>query len=99
MSYEGFSQFLCSKGHLWTEDCNSTAFELKGNLCGLCGEPAIWENMVDVTNGSYDDDGKRIDGYIDLEIERQDCCHECKQIIETTYKIPRSIKYKGKKKK
>ena len=98
MSYEGFSQYLCIKGHHWTEDCMSTGFELKDNKCPYCGESAVWENMVNVTNGSYDDDGKRIDGYIELEIATQECCHECKHIIETTYKIPQSIKYKGKKK-
>ena len=99
MSYEGYSQFLCKKGHLWLEDCNNAPPELKDNLCKTCGESAVWENMVNTTNGSYDDDEKRIDGYIELEILQQDCCHECKSILETVYRIPQSIKYKGRKKK
>jgi len=98
MSYEGYSQFLCAKGHYWTEDCLCTGFELKDNKCRLCDTPAVWENMVDVTNGSYDDreghETERIDGYIELKIKKQDCCRECKQIIETTYEIPKRKKRK-----
>ena len=100
MSYEGFSQFLCKNGHYWRDDCTMVAPELKDNMCLICGNPAIWENMVNTTNGSFDtdDNGKelidskgspiRIDGYVELKVKDQQCCKECKSILETTYHIP-----------
>jgi hypothetical protein len=89
MSYEGYSQFLCAKGHYWTVDCNMAE---DGQECPICFEPAVWENMVNETNGSYEDDGTRIDGYVELEIDKEiKCsCGEC--VKEIIYKIP-----KGKK--
>ena len=48
--------------------------------------------MVDVTNGSFDDDGTRIDGYIELKrrSETSGICSACGEIhvCETTYFIP-----------
>lgn len=46
MSYEGYIQFLCPSGHLWTQDVYSDRHN-----CLFCGESAIWENDVDETNG------------------------------------------------
>jgi hypothetical protein len=89
MSYEGYSQFLCKNGHYWTENCYNTEDKLEDNVCFKCASPAVWENMVNETNGTHEDDGTRIDGYVELEVEKEiRCtCGEC--IKEVTYKIPK----------
>lgn len=85
MSYEGYSQFLCSKGHYWTKDC----YSVHGNeLCPICGERFVWENMVDETNGCYEN-SIRIDGYVALEEKNKKVCEHCNSILEITYKIPK----------
>lgn len=91
MSYEGYSQFMCKNGHSWSVDCY-IADEMKE--CPICFSPAIWENMVDTTNGSFDDEGNQIDGYVELEVESQKICEHCGTILETIYKIPEG---KGRK--
>ena len=96
MSYEGYSQFLCKHGHHWTKDCNWTEAELKDNTCDQ-GHPAVWENMVDTTNGSFETNPKtgkeeRIDGHIELEIESIKECKTCGTITEVRYKIPKKRK-------
>ena len=101
MSYEGYSQLLCKNGHYWTKDCEEMAYlELSKHKCPKCKQPAIWENMVNVTNGSFDDDGTRIDDYIELKvkIERSGVCSACgeKHICETKYFIPKNEKKKSK---
>jgi len=94
MSYEGYSQLLCKNGHKWSVDCNELMYcEPKDYPeCPKCGEPHIWENMVNVTNGSFDDNGYRIDGFVELEVDEEisgECswCGE-KHICERIYKIP-----------
>ena len=93
MSYEGYSQLLCKKGHHWTKDCYDMDFmELEEHKCPKCNEPAIWENMVDETNGSFEVDGTRIDGFVELKpkVETSGICSACgeKHICEKTYYIP-----------
>jgi hypothetical protein len=90
MSYEGYSQFLCKNGHAWEENCN---FVDSKNKCPTCGEKFIWENMVDVTNGSYYE-GERIDGYIELKVKSIKSCSHCGKPQEVTYKIPKTKKRK-----
>jgi hypothetical protein len=91
MSYEGYSQFLCKKGHAWAEDCN---FSSEFSKCPICGEKHVWENMVDETNGTYDDEGKRIDGYVDLKEKERKTCKHCKTTLEVIYKIPKTKRKK-----
>lgn len=94
ISFEGYSQFLCKNGHHWTKDAHLLMYEtIRDQKCPVCGEPAAWENMVDLTNGSFDDEGNRIDGYIDLEpleIHMMTCsnCDNTKACKCSTYKIP-----------
>ena len=96
MSYEGYSQFLCEKGHYWTKDCNELPNlmyeEDVKQKCPICGEEEVWENMVNITNGSFDDDGTRIDGFIELKqkSELSGVCSACgeKHICEVTYFKP-----------
>ena len=87
MSYEGFTQYLCKNGHLHELDCYMD--DLK--ICPVCSEKIVWENSVDVTNGSFDEiDGKevRIDGYVELKIKSRRKCEHCNSILEMTYEIP-----------
>ncbi len=101
MGYSGFSQLLCKNGHNWNVDCEEMPQEYENPRkmkCPKCGEPQVWENMVNTTNGSVDEEGTRIDGFVDLKIKSQrfGFCSECgeKHICETIYEIP---KLKGEK--
>jgi len=71
MSWEGYYQVLCKKGHLFSADpytCDMYDSAHHHTPLCPCGEPAVWYNSVDTTNGSFgeDDHGHevRIDGYI-----------------------------------
>ena len=44
--------------------------------------------MVDVTNGSFEDE-KRIDGFVELEVVSSKECEVCHTVLETIYKIPK----------
>lgn len=100
MSYDGYSQFLCKNGHYWTTD----SLELRWlgiksyPKCPICGKKPVWENMVNLTNGSFDDNGNRIDGKIELEVKQKisGVCSSCgkEHICEITYKIPKKGKLK-----
>jgi predicted RNA-binding Zn-ribbon protein involved in translation (DUF1610 family) len=88
MSYEGYTQYLCKDGHYWTIDCY---YDDGPQKCPTCGEEAVWGNMVDETNGQYED-GERIDGYVDLVQDKyqETTCPLCghTHIDVCTYKIP-----------
>ena len=94
MSYEGYVQYLCKNGHARTRDAYDD-FERGEYKCDACGAGLAWENHVDLTNGSFDMDGKtRIDGFVELEVDKpaEMCkCDKCGNehiIKEATYKIP-----------
>ena len=99
MSYEGFSQYLCKEGHYWTADAYEGYFDDDYSpTCPKCGLKAVWENGVDITNGSFDkdEDGKevRIDGYVELEEKTRKECDKCHSLLELTFEIPKG---KGRK--
>lgn len=52
MSYEGYSMFLCARGHASVYGCHDT----REPRCRHCGEPPAYECMVDQTNGHVEDD-------------------------------------------
>jgi len=99
MSYEGYTQYLCPNGHYDTVDAyddfhyfDEESQEDVRWKCRECGEGPAWWNMVNLTNGSYYED-ERIDGYVDLELERDTptCTCECGHVHATgpaVYKIP-----------
>lgn len=81
MSFEGYHQLICKEGHLGVSDCYDV--DPKFWVCHeivhghFCGKGAQWWNLVDVTNGSFDEEmGNRIDGYIELSpfIQGDMCC-------------------------
>jgi len=90
MSYEGYVQLLCKNGHYWTVDCYA---EVEPETCPNCRCPAIWRNGVNITNGSFDENNKRIDNYKKLKVKKRRVCNHCKSILETIYYIPK----RGKK--
>lgn len=96
MSYEGYSQFICEKGHTWNVNCEELPQDydecVETVVCPECKSKAIWENMVNLTNGSFDEEGNRNDGYIELEVksETSGICSACgdKHVCKKTYQIP-----------
>ena len=88
MSYEGYSQFLCKNGHYWTRDCYDD-----DRICPKCSDLAVWENMVNTTNGSFEGN-LRIDGFIELTIAEITECKTCGTVLETIYKIPKKGRIK-----
>jgi hypothetical protein len=91
MSFEGYYQVLCKQGHY--ETFSVYHMDPEDWLCSACGSGAKWWNLVDLTNGSYDDDGTRIDGYVYIEgIEFFPCkCNTCGVVHYTSpavYKLP-----------
>lgn len=99
MSYEGYDQYICENGHYWIEDCYS-AGDPAGRRCKVCSSKVAWRNGVDQTNGSWDDDGNRIDGHVELEVDipALECtCPTCGHTHTTTvetYKIPENKGWK-----
>jgi hypothetical protein len=85
MSFEGYYQLLCEKGHYNEKDAYDFSQE---ESCPVCGGDLIWKNLVDETNGSHDDEGDRIDGYVELDVLSEKTCECCGGILEITYKIP-----------
>lgn len=51
MSYEGYTEFLCEKGHRWIVDVHSIDRAHEERQCKWCKRPPVWGNGVDVTNG------------------------------------------------
>lgn len=94
MSFEGYYQVLCKRGHYTTFDVYME--EPEHFTCAYCGSSVAWWNMVDVTNGSYDIDTegneietKRIDGYVELKQTYIQSCKECHRPTEILYEIPK----------
>jgi len=90
MSYEGSIQRFCKNGHYNVQDAMTAMYCGDEKKCSLCGEKFVWENHVDETNGSFDDEGKRIDGYVELKVNKETKCKECGHTLEVTYKIPKT---------
>ena len=85
MSFEGYFQYVCKEGHYWNSDCY-----IEHDICPQCHQKAVWDNLVDETNGSHDEDGKRIDGYVELETLCKTECEYCGSVLNETYKIPKN---------
>ncbi|KKM89344.1 hypothetical protein LCGC14_1249630 [marine sediment metagenome] len=98
MSFEGYTQYLCSNGHASTKDAYDDYFNEYDFKCPCCDGKEAWSNTVCTTNGSFEYDDQdneiRIDGYVDLEVltPAPSCvCKECGNTHMTgpvIYKIP-----------
>ena len=92
MSFEGYYQQICVNGHFTTRQLDDLEDD-----CIYCYEEMVWENLVDLTNGSKDENGNRIDGYIDLEESTPAVWCECicgnrHTHTHKTYKVPKCQK-------
>jgi transcription elongation factor Elf1 len=91
MSFEGYYQVVCKNGHYHTMDAYSPD---DGMGCPFCGAPKAWENVVDETNGSFDDGGNRIDGFVFLRAKRDaktcicDKCGHEHEVEPAIFEIP-----------
>ena len=56
MSYEGYREYLCRKGHYSTSD----AYEDDPTKCERCGADIDWRHSVDQTNGVEEDNPSTI---------------------------------------
>jgi hypothetical protein len=94
MSYEGYEEYLCAKGHLstfdayegqqWYED------EYGSHETCFCGEKFVWTNSVDQTNGVWQDEDGVIWGEgTNFKVVYTDTCGECGKTKETRYAIPK----------
>ena len=98
MSFEGYYQILCEDGHYDDVDCYTC--EPEDWKCPECKKKVAWWNLVDVTNGSWEDD-KRIDGHVELEVKSEHHC-ECSKCGNkhlsrpSEYKIPEKLGHKIK---
>lgn len=88
MSYEGYNQILCKKGHLSAQD----AFFSESDFKCRCGEKIAWYNPVDETNcESYGLISQRELNKFLLTEEQQCSCKHCGHkhtAVEATYRIP-----------
>ena len=89
MSWEGDYQQLCKKGHYTSK---SAEYQEEDTHCRICGEKIVWTNTIDTTNGSFDDEGNRIDGYVELKEKSRKTCKECGTVLEILYNIPKKKK-------
>ena len=96
MSYEGYEEHLCVKGHKFTVDAYDSTMaywdaESKAtqyaHLCPVCRVKSVWYNMVDETNYA----GFPYNNYVELSTEETCECAGCghrhtKKVA--TYRIP-----------
>jgi hypothetical protein len=92
MSFEGYYQILCARGHEGAEDQYTDPLP---EICDEdnCSAKIVWWNLVDQTNGSLDENCTRIDGYVELEIAIPAVPCTCKcghlhYLSNNTFKIP-----------
>jgi hypothetical protein len=104
MSYEGYTQILCKKGHYHTIDCYD---DINSFRCPDCHTKPAWWNSVDLTNGSFDVDENgrqvQIDGAINsfkvkqkAVIEKCPTCHTKVVKVKQTYEVPKKHGHKFK---
>lgn len=93
MSWEGYGQALCEKGHQYFFDAYDSEAE-----CTICRSNMAWSYMVDLTNGCDEDCGEGAKCYahpIPLTLKNDAEFHTCptcqhKEILtHPTYEIPK----------
>lgn len=81
MSFEGYYQRLCKKGHYDTVDVYVDDFREGVWICSVCGENEAWRRLVDCTNGD--------DWPVKLKMIMQKKCDHCDSVLETRFEIPK----------
>ena len=95
MSFEGYYQCLCEKGHYWEVDAYEVPmfYEPEEVLkCPTCKGKLAWWNLVDITNG--DEYSNRIKRF---KVKNKRVCPTCGTVLEITYHIPKKKGFKVKK--
>lgn len=97
MSFEGYYQTLCEKGHAGAA-CPYTEDGWEHCYLPNCRAKIVWSNRVDQTNGcSHEDYPPEKAGCCPIRLETKEpakveicptCKHTCKILEEETYKIP-----------
>ena len=95
MSYEGYNQRLCAKGHLRTFDAYDDYADDNGDpkatrVCS-CGSQFVYLNPVDQTNGDVLDDPSTLPYPFEVEEEAETAvCNlgHTHVVKEARYKIP-----------
>lgn len=86
MSFEGYYEFLCERGHFFVKDIYADDEELA--KCPVCNSSVKWWNIIDTTNGDY--------SITKFEIKSEEItkkCEECGhiEIVEhKTYYFPQN---------
>lgn len=89
MSYEGYTQMLCAKGHLTHKDAFADDLEgFRYKCCRVdgCGQDFVWQHEVDQTN----DDGFAVK-LVQKSPAKYSNCYHCgnKELIdEKTFHVP-----------
>ena len=78
MSFEGYYQLICEKGHYYTEGLYGLE---EDTPCPFCKSKSVWWNLVDITNGEGN--------HIIPELKKRKKCTKCNSILEETFKIPK----------
>lgn len=92
MSFEGYYQIICENGHYHTPDCYYYYHDEEGMVaCSStgCKGKIIWSNLVDVTNGSFNEDGTRMDGHVEPGVKYRKLCPCCNSILDIRYEPPK----------
>ena len=79
MSFEGYYQLLCKKGHFYQTSLYNSE---ENTPCPVCQEECVWWNLVDTTNDSGNP--------IELKLKTQKSCDKCNSILEEIYEIPKT---------
>lgn len=94
MSYEGFRQLLCERGHLVEVDC----YEQDPLQCDrlhegeLCGKPIVFTNQVDDTNGDQwgvipNSCWNKLKIFDEVESKCSEC-HQSVVVSHAQYRVP-----------
>lgn len=86
MSWEGYMQLICYNKHYTTADCSYKNPETEP--CKICKARIVWYNIVDLTNGSFDENGEQIDGFVKLKPIITQKCNSCNSTLSELYEIP-----------
>jgi len=83
MSFEGYYQCLCEKGHYFIVDIYEWDLPELRPKCPICKKDIIWYNLVDETNEEPVGRVKR------FKVKSKKVCPTCGSILEITYHIPK----------